>query len=383
MTCNICAAGLENPVYESETSLTSLCDIFPQPTRVRNCDNCGHWQTDEIDDAAAFYDTEYTILTESEEEDQLYEVRNDKKVYRTDHQVNVLQSKLQLDANTKILDYGCAKSSMMRTLHKNQPALNPFLYDVSDRYVSFWEKFAEPSNWAAYDIPSSWDSYFDVVTSFFALEHIARPVEVVDQILRLLRPGGLFYGIVPNVLTNPADLIVIDHVNHFTRSSLDCLLTTTGFEVQEIDADAHRGAFVFVAKRPTESTDASWAANENDIRATSRALRELAEFWNSAASRLRDAEQDTTDDVELAVYGAGFYGAFIRTCLLRPERIRCFIDRNPFLHSGNLDGVPVVPPDELPPDIHNVFVGLNPDHARKIISDVAAFSGRDLSFIYI
>ncbi len=383
MTCNICATGLDEPVYESETSLTSVFDIFPQPTRVRICRNCGHLQTDEIEDAAAFYDTEYTFLTGSEDEDHIYEVHDGNKIYRTGHQIDVLRRKLELDAATKILDYGCAKSSMMRTLQKDQPALSPFLYDVSDRYVPFWEKFAEPSNWAVYRMPSSWDGYFDVVTSFFALEHITRPAEVVDQIMRLLTPGGVFYGIVPNVLTNSADLIVIDHVNHFTRSSLDCLLTSAGLEVQEIDAEVHRGAFVFIATRPMESTGATWAVNEKEVVETSRALHGLAEFWSSAAARLRDAEQDTADDGELAVYGAGFYGAFIKSCLLQPERIRCFIDQSPFLQSRGVAGVPVLPPDDLPQDIHKVFVGLNPRHAKEVIENVAAFSGRDLSFIYI
>lgn len=370
-------------MYESETSLTSLCDIFPQPTRVRHCSNCGHLQTDEIEDAAAFYDTEYTILTESEDEDQIYEVRDGIEIYRTGHQIDVLQSKLELDADTKILDYGCAKSSMMRALRQNLPALRVFLYDVSDRYTKFWEKFAEPSNWAVYDLPSSWDGNFDVVTSFFALEHVSRPVDVVDQIMRLLAPGGVFYGIVPNVLTNSADLIVIDHVNHFTRSSLDCLLTSAGLEVQEIDSKAHRGAFVFVARRPTEPTDAIWAADEKEVVETSRSLHGLAEFWSSAAARLREAEQGTVGGGDVAVYGAGFYGAFIKSCLLRPERIRCFVDRNPFLHSGDFEGIPVVPPNDLPQDIRNLFVGLNPSHASTIIGDVAAFSGRDLSYIYI
>ena len=106
---------------------------------------------------------------------------------RLDGLIDVLQNKLELDADTKILDYGCAKSSMMRALQKDLPALRPFLYDVSDRYVPFWEKFAEPSNWAVYATPSSWDGYFDIVTSFFALERFreGRPIE-----------SGYEYGII-------------------------------------------------------------------------------------------------------------------------------------------------------------------------------------------
>ena len=383
MNCNICFVALGEPVYQSETSLISLCDIFPQPTRVRICPNCGHLQTDEIEDAASFYDSEYTILTESAEEDQIYELRDDAKIYRTGHQVEVLSEKLELEPQIRRLDYGCAKSSVMRTLLEDRPDIEPYLYDVSDRYVPFWQEFLQSSHWATYDVPDTWDDYFDVVTSFFALEHVTQPATVVRQIAGLLKPGGLFYGIVPNVLTNSADMIVMDHVNHFTRSSLDCLLSSAGFEVQDVDADAHRGAFVFIAKRAGGATAESWSADEQEVTNTSRQLRELAEFWGSAAERLRSAEQSILDDGELAVYGAGFYGAFIRSCLARPERIRCFIDQNPYLQGSDLGGVPIVPPEALAEDIHNVFVGLNPAHAKKIVTSVVAFESRDLAYFYI
>jgi SAM-dependent methyltransferase len=384
MDCNICSTALNEAVYESEASLTSLCEIFPQPTRVRLCAHCGHLQTDEIDDAASFYDTDYSILTDSEEEDQIYEVRDGRKIYRTEHQIEVLVEKLGLEPETRILDYGCAKSSMMRLLLEKDPRIDPHLYDVSDRYVPFWEKFLHPSRWATYDVPDAWHGYFDLITSFFALEHITRPTEVVGQIARLLKPGGLFYGIVPNVLTNSADLIVIDHVNHFTRSSLDCLLTSAALEIRDVDADVHRGAFVFIARRSADDAiTTTWSADAREIAAVSSELRELAGFWAGAAERLRDAEQRVAGNGDVAVYGAGFYGAFIKCCLAEPERIRCFIDQNPYLQGRELDGAPIIAPDDLPGDIHNVFVGLNPANANRIIASVDAFATRDLAYFYI
>ncbi len=383
MDCCICSATLKETVYESEVSLTSLCAIHRQPTHVRLCHRCGHLQTDAIADAASFYDNEYSILTGSEEEDQIYEVRGGSKIYRTDHQIEVLIGKLALEPSTRILDYGCAKSAMMRLLLERSPHIEPYLYDVSDRYVPFWERFLDQSRWATYDIPDTWYGFFDVVTSFFALEHITRPADVVSQIARLLKPGGLLYGIVPNVLTNSADLVVIDHVNHFTRSSLTCLLNSADFEVMEIDADAHRGAFVFVAKSRADGDAVTWSADEGDVSATTAELRDLASFWAGAAQRLRAAEQSVAGDRDLAVYGAGFYGAFIKSCLAEPRRIRFYVDQNPYLQGRELDGVPIVAPNELPAEIHNLFVGLNPVHAKSIIASVDAFADRSLNYFYI
>ena len=383
MRCNVCTAELSDPIYESEVSLTSLCAIFPQSTRVRLCGRCSHLQTDEIDDAASFYDADYSILTNSDEEDQIYEVKNGKQTYRTEHQAEVLLEKLDLWPGIRILDYGCAKSAMMRILKERRPNIDAYLYDVSDRYVRFWEKFLPPSRWAIYDVPHTWQGRFDVVTSFFALEHITRPAEAVQRVASLLKPGGTFYGIVPDVLTNSADLIVIDHVNHFTRPSLDCLLSSSGLRLMDVDLGAHRGAFVFVARRDPNLRIRTWSPDRKEVAGISSKLRELAGFWAGAAQRLRDAERRTAGKGDLAVYGAGFYGAFVRCCLAEPHRVRCFVDQNPHLQGRQLDGARIVAPDDLPEDVNTLFVGLNPAHASSIIANVEAFVERDLTYFYI
>jgi SAM-dependent methyltransferase len=380
MNCNICSNPLGLPVYESDRSLTSLCDVFAQTTRVRTCTHCGHVQTDELEDAAAFYDDDYAILTDSEEEDQIYEIRGDQTVYRTEHQVNVLLQKLELPERAKVLDFGCAKSSNMRKLLEIRPDIDAHLYDISDRYISFWDRFVQPDHYATYRVPEDWHGKFDAVTSFFSLEHITEPLSIVENIARLLRPGGTLYGIVPNVLTNTADFIVIDHVNHFTHSSLDHLLSRAGLAVVEIDADSHRGALVFAAQKPGGVSD-DVPVSEADQPA--RQILQIAEFWTDAAARLRTAEATLPIDAPVAVYGAGFYGAFIRSALQHPERVRCSIDQNPFLLGTDIDGTPVVAPTELPADINDVFVGLNPAHARDIIAAIAAFSDRNLNFVYL
>lgn len=380
MKCNICDTALGPPIYESDRSLTSLCAVFAQTTRVRSCDRCGHVQTDELDDAAAFYDQDYAILTDSEEEDQIYEIRGEKTVYRTEHQVDVLLQKLQLPEGAKVLDFGCAKSSTMRSLLDLRPDIDVHLYDISDRYISFWDGFVQPDRYATYSVPEQWHGQFDAVTSFFSLEHITEPATIVHEIEDLLKPGGTLYGIVPNVLTNSADFIVIDHVNHFTLSSLDHLLTEAGLAVTGIDADIHRGALVFAARKPdirpeeTKADEAQHPAGQ---------IRQIARFWADAATRLRTAEANIAVDAPVAVYGAGFYGAFIRSALRHPERICCSIDQNPFLLGTDVGGTPVVSPAELPTDVNDVFVGLNPAHAKDIIAAIPAFAERRLNFLFL
>lgn len=382
--CFVCNTSLGDPLYSSRTSsLTSLCQIRPTPTTVHACTQCGHLQTVALAEVDAYYDTEYDILVGSEEEDQIYEFREGKALYRTQHQVDTLMAKLALTGHVSLLDYGCAKSSTIRTLCNESDGIAPHLFDVSDRYIPFWEKFVAPGDWAVYTTPPSWTSHFDVVTSFFSLEHIPRPGNAMRHIASLLKAGGIFYCVVPNVAGNIADFVVVDHCNHFTHSSLSRLIADAGLHLVEIDDQAHRGALVLVARKPETAASTSEVTDIVDVSATLAKLADIADFWSSATDRVRGYEKGFLGHERVAIYGAGFYGAFIAASLTRPDRIACHLDQNPFLQGKLFNSRPVFPPAELPTDIHTVLVGLNPAHARRIIADIPALSGRDLQYFYL
>src|SRR5262245_22404443 len=86
--CTVCTAPLGEAIYRSAErySITSLCQVLPGQTLVYYCSQCGHLMTPPLPDLTTFYDQDYTILIDSEDEDQLYEVRDGQPVYRYDHQ---------------------------------------------------------------------------------------------------------------------------------------------------------------------------------------------------------------------------------------------------------------------------------------------------------
>lgn len=381
--CNVCGGGLCEPIYLSggKNSVTSLCEIYPGATEVFFCEVCGHIQTSPVADIDTYYAQEYKILLDSEEEDQIYQVVNGVKIYRTDHQVTTFFKKMNLPENALVLDYGCAKSATLRKIYQMRPDILPHLYDVSEMYIPFWEKFVNPDNWAIHVPKKEWVHRFDVVTSFFSLEHVAEPDKILANIRALLKPAGTLYCVVPNVFDNIADFVVVDHVNHFTPPSLTYLLERAGFKMPNLDGAAHYGAYVVTARQEGVIA-AGRGPDQAMVEHTARGVRDIAGYWGNIANKVREFEVQRGNKQKVAIYGSGFYGTFIATCLRDIAQVTHFVDQNPFRQGKTLLGKPIIPPEALPPEIDTVYVGLNPRIARSNIADVAAWAGRTHSYFY-
>ncbi|MBL1210716.1 class I SAM-dependent methyltransferase [Geminocystis sp. GBBB08] len=383
--CHVCQSKLDEPIYVSPNpiSLTSLCQVYPQKTEVFFCDNCGHLQTKSIDKIDEYYDQNYQILIDTEEEDQLYKIIDGKKIFRVDHQVNVLLDKLTLPPATKVLDYGCAKAATLKKLSQIRTDLIPHVFDVSQMYIPFWDKFILPENCATYSLKSDWNQSFDLITSFFALEHTEEPQLMLSNIFNLLKDDGYFYCIIPNTYTNIADFIVLDHVNHFSVMSLQYLLNITGFEIVEIDQKNHDSAFVIVARKPTDVKLNSLEKNTELLKEIKSQVNNMVKYWQNIVNQVRDFEKNIVGDAEAVIYGSGFYGSFIATCLSDINKIKYFLDQNPFQQGKTLFGKPIIAPQDLPDNFEYIYVGLNPQNAQKIITEIDFWINKNHQYLYL
>jgi len=375
--CNVCGTECGEPIYTSSTeqSLTSLCAIRPGRIKVWLCQESGHLSGEPFEDVEAFYEEDYKILLNDDDEDQVYEERDGKMIYRTDQQIEIIHEKLDLPAGLRILDFGCAKAAMAKRLLAAHPELDMNLFDVSHMYQSYWRQFVSDDHVAIHNTPEQWNRSFDLVMSYFAFEHIPEPAKALSHVAQLLKDGGRFYGVVPHVFDNIADFVVIDHVNHFTVSSMARLLADAGFGDIDIDTDSHRGAMVFSARlngapmtlpKPDE-----WIVK----------ARKLAAYWAGIADMIRREEQAA--DGPAAIYGSGFYGSYILNSLSRPDEITCFVDKNPYLQGRSIFDKPIMPPDALPSEISRLYAGVNPTQARTILSGQNWMDGRSLDIIFL
>jgi len=379
--CNVCRNSSLSGIYESpdNLSITTMNKLVTGKTNVYFCDKCGHLQTSELPNLVEYYANEYEVNLASEDDDQLYKIVDGKPIFRAEHQAAILMSKIKFHAGCRVLDYGCAKSPTLKKVLAERPDIEPFLFDVTDKYIPFWERFPKVPQWSVHQPNPAWHGTMDVVLSFYALEHVANLDEAICNIKALLKPGGTFYFLVPNVYQNIADFIVADHINHFSANSLRTLLQGAGFEDIAVDDKSHEAAFVVSAKLARSVSGGGIVAAE--MEAQHKAALEMAEYWNSIVGRIRAFEASSNGS--FAVYGAGFYGSFITSITLHPDRICCVVDQNKHLWGRELNGKRIIAPDELPEEVTHVLVGMNPRNARANISAIPSWQNRKLVYFFL
>ena len=141
-----------------------------------------------------------------------------------------------IGSGRKVLDLGCRDGVITKYFVNDNEVTG---VDVDSAML---EKAAK--TWgiktAHFDIQSDrWPvqaSYFDVVVAGELLEHLYFPSQIVEKISRLLGPGGLFIGSVPNAfaLKNRIKYLFAVkkgtpledpmHINHFSRRELEEML---------------------------------------------------------------------------------------------------------------------------------------------------------------
>lgn len=77
---------------------------------------------------------------------------------------------------------------------------------------------------------------YDLICCFMTMEHVREPLEIAGAAARLLRPGGAFvtvthdyHAFVNRLLGKRSPIIDIEHLQLFSRKSLEHLFTKTGF----------------------------------------------------------------------------------------------------------------------------------------------------------
>ena len=99
----------------------------------------------------------------------------------------------------RILEAGCGAGRFIRTIKQARPDLTAFGADISPIAIRRAQTYADGVTYSVgslTQLPYP-DGYFDIVVLFDVLEHVENPCLALNELARVLRPGGLFHGLIP------------------------------------------------------------------------------------------------------------------------------------------------------------------------------------------
>ena len=168
----------------------------------------------------------------------------------------------------RVLDLGCRSGALAEAYLEGNEVIG---IDVDREELAEAERRGVTTMWADVDEPLPFDdASFDAVVAGELLEHVRFPDRLLEEVRRVLRPGGVFVGSVPNsyrlksrlrfLLGKPPEFADDPtHLRMFSGAHVRRLLD--GFEAPEVEYVAGRlvplharlfaNDIVFRARKPT------------------------------------------------------------------------------------------------------------------------------------
>lgn len=151
----------------------------------------------------------------------------------------------RLKSGGAVLDLGCGSGSFLSTL--KGPSWRLYGIEMSEGAAKIARSRcgAEVFVGDILDAPFAPGS-FDAITGFNVFEHVYEPKEVLARVAKWLKPGGVFYTMMPNIDSAGAHIFrsywyaleLPRHLFHFSPATLKMLARAAG--LQEVSVTTHR-----------------------------------------------------------------------------------------------------------------------------------------------
>lgn len=148
-----------------------------------------------------------------------------------------------------ILDLGCSSGSFLGTLEKSNWELYGIEMSTESAQRARERTGAKVFVGDILDAPYPPNS-FDVITCFHVFEHLSAPKEILEKVYFWLKPGGIFYALMPNIdsagkrvfKSHWYPLELPRHLFHFSPHSLRNVAISIG--LKEVSLTTDREVFV-------------------------------------------------------------------------------------------------------------------------------------------
>lgn len=362
--CIVCGGSPveEMPEYSLLPRVTSDCKPWPAGGCLVICMSCGAVQkiVDErwFAEAAAIY-RDYEIYHQSAGVEQgVFDSASGTSTRRSKRLANFLDDKLALPLEGSVLDVGCGSGVTLAAFSDAKTRWALFGFDLDDRREDALQKlpnFRELYTGDLTQIPGN----YSLVTLVHVAEHLPDPLGALRSLLPRLGAEGRLFIQVPDYCVNPFDLMVADHLLHFSLDTLVYLIEAAGYQV-EIASDAVIvKELTVVAKMRNVNFNKHYHLGKIEPSVRKRmVITELT--WLQGV--ISEAERLATLG-PLGIFGSSIAAAWIFGAL--GDKVCFFVDEDPGRIGRQFMGRPILAVAEIPLGAR-IYIPLAPAVARNI-----------------
>jgi SAM-dependent methyltransferase len=369
-TCKVCEAGHLDTVdgYGELPRVTSDCKPWPAGGTLCCCDSCGavqkiadeKWQGE----ASRIYGN-YQIYDLSGGSEQVIFSNAGTAVPRSQALVDFIVRNAATGHAGKLIDIGCGNGSALKNLSAAMPTWKLYGSELSasakaslQQLPNFVELYTQP--------PGEIAERFDIVTMIHSLEHMPDPLTSLHEVSRLLEDDGRLFVEIPNVLTSPFDLLIADHLLHFSPAHLAYLAGRAGLSVSVLRDDLLPKEITLLARH------GGTTGNRPEPAAT-LAIAQARVAW--LARLLAEARKIAATARPFGLFGTSISGMWLYGAVR--SNVSFFVDEDPSRIGNAYEGIPILSPRQVPSG-STVFVPLLPGVARGV---AARHAGAGVTYV--
>lgn len=353
--CPICASDATSIVqsFADLSRVTSDCKPFQRGGELAQCGDCGAPFKPLTPELSAELDaiySDYDVYYQGGGADQIVFSGDGEPPRRRCEVLADSLCRLLSRPSGRLADIGCGNGAFLHAVKNKAPAWQLNGVEISPGCLSALQTF----NGLEKVGPSlkALDGEFDLVSLIHCLEHVADPLSSLIEIKERLSPDGRLFIQCPDFRENPYDLVIADHLNHFSAASLAHLLGRAGFAVESMTKG--------LVKREISCIALAARQTERRRKLTAEVTASAALAWLAETS-LRFRSDETAGP--FFIFGTSIAAAWLAGDASRG--IAGFIDEDEARQGRRLFDKPIFAP-ELVPAGARVALALSPTVAASI-----------------
>lgn len=373
--CLICGShSLENATrFQSINRVTSDSRPWPSGGQLSCCTQCGAVQkcpTPEwLADIEAIYGSYDLYHQGAGAEQPIFEIAGTQSAPRSKSLVQYVKNTLRPRPAGALLDFGCGNGDALRSFTGEFSDWSLHGAELNDRNLDKLKKIPGFSKLHTCPIDEI-DNEFDLITLIHSLEHVLDPVEILEKLSTRLSPDGHLFVEVPDCGANPYDLVIADHLLHFTLSSLGRTADRAGLDTVALTNEILPKELTWVGR--VQDAAAAPKARHDTIESGS-VLENLEQQLEWLLEQQKQALELAERSDNFGIFGTSISGTWLFGAL--SDKVRFFVDEDKNRCDREHMGRPVLAPSNVPQGA-DVYVPLIPKISRSVVDRLSSERSR-------